>query len=32
VCLSLDSPDKAKRVFDGLSEGGAIEMVDVGDP
>ncbi len=26
VCLSPDSPDEAKRVFDGLSEGGEIEM------
>ena len=26
VCLSPDSPDDAKRVFDGLSDGGAIEM------
>ena len=26
VCLSPDGPDEAKRVFDGLSEGGEIEM------
>lgn len=26
VCLSPDSPDEAKRVFDGLREGGEIEM------
>jgi PhnB protein len=26
VCLSPDSPDEAKQVFDGLSEGGEIEM------
>jgi PhnB protein len=26
VCLSPDSPDEAKRAFDGLSEGGDIEM------
>ncbi len=26
VCLSPDSPDEAKRVFVGLSEGGEIEM------
>lgn len=26
VCLSPDSPDEAKRIFDGLSEGGQIEM------
>lgn len=26
VCLSPDSPDEGKRVFDGLSDGGEIEM------
>ena len=26
VCLSPDSPDEAKRVFEGLSQGGEIEM------
>ena len=26
VCLSPDGPDEAKRVFEGLSEGGDIEM------
>lgn len=26
VCLSPDSPEEAKRVFDGLSEGGEVEM------
>jgi PhnB protein len=26
VCLSPDSPDEARRVFDGLSAGGEIEM------
>jgi len=26
VCLSPDSPDEAKRVFDGLSDGGETEM------
>lgn len=26
VCLSPDSPGEAKPIFDGLSEGGAIEM------
>lgn len=26
VCLSPDSPDEARRLFDGLSHGGEIEM------
>ena len=26
VCLSPDGPDEAKRVFEGLSEGGQVEM------
>jgi PhnB protein len=26
VCVSPDSPDDAKRIFDGLSQGGEIEM------
>lgn len=26
VCVSPDSPEDAKRVFDGLSEGGEVEM------
>lgn len=26
VCLSPDSPDEGRRVFDGLSDGGQVEM------
>lgn len=26
VCVSPDSPEEAKRVFDGLSDGGQVEM------